>query len=313
MGEHVNSIADTAPEYVYRAPVMPDRKRRDWGRVVDRSLLSVASAVTFGVGNWSIATTLTDAGAPLVAAVGAAGVFDLIALTGSVRVHRLRHTPHRAYGAQVTMLLSVMVSMIVNANHGWSMGGWMVATVLGAVPLAFEIVWTLQHGLMPIRVRRRFRDEVRDMTDRDTHAALFGAVADTVVPTVSLVRDNRDNVVPVGPEVVPTVPDTDSGQLALSAGPDKETAGQGVVPVESAGPDKVVPDSPVPVPVGFTRVRDRVPAVSHPGSMADEVRDLLSAGLSRPDVRSRIAVSRPDSNPDSVRRTVNRIAGEIGS
>jgi hypothetical protein len=295
LGEHMTSMADTPMGYTYRAPVMPGPDDVDWGRIADRTLLAAAAVVTFGVGNWSIASLLVDAGAPRVAAYGAAGVFDLIALSASTRVYRLRLTPHRAIGAQVIMLLSVALSMIVNAAHGWLMGGWKVAVVLGAVPLAFEVVWTLQHGAMPIRVRRRFADEVRNLSDRDTHAALYGAAVVLVPDTAGQDADN-------GPDNRTELVRTRTPVPAIESGP--------------AGQDQDTADQPLSAPVrvrtgqrtGFTRAADRTPDVSGLLSVSDAARELLSAGLSVPDVRARIAVSHPDSKPDSVRRIVRRIA-----
>ncbi len=291
LGRTMTSIADTSFVYRYQAPPMAPRQGSDWGRIADRTLLAAAAVVTFGVGNWSIASLLIDAGAPRVAAYGAAGVFDLIALSASTRVHRLRLTPHRAIGAQVIMLLSVALSMIVNAAHGWLMGGWKVAAVLGAVPLAFEIVWTLQHGAMPIRVRRRFRDDVREMLDRDTHAALFGATVSVSPDTSGQDPDTRTELV----RTRTPVPAIESGP----AGQDPDTAGQPLsAPVRVRTGQRT----------GFTRAADRTPDTNGPVSVSDAARELLSAGLSVPDVRARIAVSHPDSNPDSVRRIVRRIA-----
>jgi hypothetical protein len=291
----MTSMADTPMGYTYRAPAMPDPDGTDWGRIADRTLLTAAAVVTFGVGNWSIASFLIDAGAPQVAACGAAGVFDLIALSASTRVYRLRLTPHRAIGAQVIMLLSVALSMIVNAAHGWLMGGWKVATVLGAVPLAFEIVWTLQHGAMPLRVRRRFAKQVRKLSDRDTHAALYGStvvlVPDTAGQDPDSVPDNRTKLV----RTRTPVPAIESGP----AGQDQDTAGQPLsAPVRVRTGQRT----------GFTSKADRTPDADSPMSASDAARELLSAGLSVSDVRARIALSHPDVKPDSVRRIVRRIA-----
>lgn len=185
--------------FVYTAPDMSVRPGRDWGRITDNAILACASVVTFGVGNWSIATLLHDAGAPWVAACGAAGVFDLIALAASARVYRLRSSPHRALGPMIVMMTAVLTSMVVNAAHGWYMGGWMVAAVLGAVPLAFESVWLMQHGMKPWGVLRHFRTERSDLIRRDAHAALYGMSASVDMS----IRDVRPSATPVR---------TDSGQ-----------------------------------------------------------------------------------------------------
>lgn len=304
------------PRPVYRAPDLPDRARRDWGRIVDRALLGVAGVVTFGVGNWSIATVLHEAGAPGPAAVGAAGVFDLIAVSAAVRVHRLRLTPHRAYGAQLVMLMSLVVSMTVNAAHGWAMGSWTVATVLGAVPLAFEIVWAMQHGMKPWAVRRQFKREARELVRRDVHAALYGMTVDpaptrdtddfptagTAVVTERVTAHRNPpkralsaapvpamtNIVPaMTADTVTGLPDTRSGHADTDTRTVRtgfQSAGQAV----RTGPDKVAVES------------------GQADTVTGLVRELVESGLSADAVKVRVSATFPDSNPETVARVVRR-------
>ena len=303
------------PRPVYRAPDLPDRARRDWGRIVDRALLGVGAVVTFGVGNWSIATVLHEAGAPWVAAVGAAGVFDLIAVSAAVRVHRLRLTPHRAYGAQIVMLLSLVASMVVNAAHGWAMGSWTVATVLGAVPLAFEIPWAMQHGIKPWAVRRQFKTEARELVRRDVHAALYGMIVDPA-PT----RDTDD--FPTAGTAVVTERVTahrNPPKRALSAAP--VPAMTNIVPAMTADTGTEAGTVPAMSPrqsFGFTgtgtvpattrdrsRERDTV-TVTGPGTAIGRARELLAAGTDPATVTDTLVIEFPDRSRESLRGLMNK-------
>lgn len=230
----VNVRADIErTRFVYEAPDMPDRSRRDHGADIDRALLVISGMVTFGVGNWSITTLMRDAGAPWIASIGAAGVFDLIALAASVRVYRLRHTPHKALGPMLVMMTSVLTSMGVNGYHGWVMGGWSVMAVLGAVPLAFESVWLMQHGMKPWAVLWNFKRERRAMIRRDAHAALYGMTsrADMSAADTRTLDVRADIVTDTDTRTADIVADTDTRTVkrtprmrTLSARTDTRTA-----------------------------------------------------------------------------------------
>lgn len=306
------------PGTVYLAPDIAPRKRIDWGQAFDGFLLGVASAITFGVGNWSIATVVHDAGAPVAVAVGAAAAFDFVAVAAAVRVHRLRLTPHRAFAPLLIMVVAVIVSMVVNAAHGYAMGGWMVGAVLGAVPLVFETVWCMNHGIRPWSVRRHFKDEVHAMNRRDVHAALYGMTA------------RLDNLIAVAeadtmPELLSVRPDTRTDGIevaAIESGQADKQADKVTLTrlVSGHDADKQADTVSAPVRTGFQsaasvrtggQADNSADTVSgHADRRTDNlsglVRELVSAGHDADKVRELVSAERPDSNPESVSRVIRR-------
>ncbi len=309
-----SAFPNAFPGTVYVAPDIAPRKRIDWGQAFDGFLLGVASAITFGVGNWSIATVVHDAGAPVAVAVGAAAAFDFVAVAAAVRVHRLRLTPHRAFAPLLIMVVAVIVSMVVNAAHGYAMGGWMVGAVLGAVPLVFETVWCMNHGIRPWSVRRHFKDEVAAMNRRDVHAALHGMTTrlDNLIAVAE--ADTMPELLSVRPDGI-EVAAIESGQADNSA--DKVTLTR---LVSGHDADKQADKVSAPVRTGFqsavsVRTGGHADTVSgHAGGQADRrpdnlsglVRELVSAGHDADKVRELVSAERPDSNPESVSRVIRR-------
>lgn len=160
---------DATPRTGVRTVTVPDRpapKGLSAEKVYD-VLLWVLGLVGATVSGWSIATMLhDDGGMQWGFAVLGVGVYDLLAFMSGLMVYIRRAEPHRAVGAQAIMLLAIGGSAYVNYMHGRQIGGDLVALVLGAAPVVFEVAFAMRHNVMsvvcsilyPGAVWRRYKD-----------------------------------------------------------------------------------------------------------------------------------------------------------
>jgi hypothetical protein len=149
-------------------PEMPTRGSPDAEKIYD-FLLIVLGLIGAAVSGWSIATLLhDDGGMPWYLAYLGVGVYDLLAFMSGLMVYIRRAEPHRAVGAQAIMLVAIGGSAYVNYMHGRQIGGALVALILGAAPVVFEVAFAMRHNvlsvvtsiLFPGAMWRRYRDGV---------------------------------------------------------------------------------------------------------------------------------------------------------
>jgi hypothetical protein len=134
-------------------PVKPPKVRRPITETAPGLLLFVLAVTALVVSGWSMATLLHDqASAPWWVASLGVGVFDVLALQAALLVKARRDDPWKAAGAQCVMILSVISSMVVNGAHGWSLGGWTTAMVLGAAPVTFEVAFAIKYRTLTVLI-----------------------------------------------------------------------------------------------------------------------------------------------------------------
>lgn len=141
-------------------PALPTRapSAREPALKVYDILLAVLGVVGAAVSGWSIATLLHDEGGmPWYLAGLGVGVYDLLAFMAGLMVYIRRHEPHRAVGAQVLMLAAVAGSAYVNYMHGRQIGGDLVALLLGAAPVVFEVAFAMRHNVLTLVTAVLFR------------------------------------------------------------------------------------------------------------------------------------------------------------
>ncbi|MFD6879723.1 MULTISPECIES: hypothetical protein [unclassified Streptomyces] len=135
-------------------PEMPNRSRRPLVQTVADVAIGVLCVAGMVISAWSLTHLMTQAHVPTPVAVLAFAVLDLPAIVAGLMVYERRHQPHTAAGAQLVLLLAVALSAAVSATHGATMdgGSWMVAVVLGAAPVAFEVAFALRHRSFAVLV-----------------------------------------------------------------------------------------------------------------------------------------------------------------
>lgn len=134
-------------------PELPTRtpSAREPALKIYDNLLGVLGVVGTAVSGWSIATLLhEEGGMPWYLAGLGVGVYDLLAFMAGLMVYIRRHEPHRAVGAQVLMLAAVAGSAYVNYMHGRQIGGDLVALLLGAAPVVFEVAFAMRHNVLTL-------------------------------------------------------------------------------------------------------------------------------------------------------------------
>lgn len=171
-------------------PVRPTRPAGPGTAVVIYDLLLVVlGMVGAAVSGWSIATLLHDAGGmPWMFAYLGVGVYDLLAFMAGLMVYIRRDEPHRAVGAQVLMMTAVAGSAYVNYMHGMQLSGNLVALVLGAAPVTFEVGFAMRHNvlslvtaiLFPRAMWRRYRDGVWIKLHTGSLPAVSGSPAEAL-------------------------------------------------------------------------------------------------------------------------------------
>lgn len=155
--------SETTPRAGVRTVVVPELptrapSAREPALKIYDSLLGVLGTVGTAVSAWSIATLLHDEGGmPWYLACLGVGVYDLLAFMAGLMVYIRRHEPHRAVGAQVLMLAAVAGSAYVNYMHGRQIGGDLVALLLGAAPVVFEVAFAMRHNVMTLVTAALFR------------------------------------------------------------------------------------------------------------------------------------------------------------
>lgn len=150
--------------YVPDMPAKPDRTPSSIARDV---IVWGLGVVSFGLSGWSLTTLLMSVGTPLAFALLGVGVFDLLALLAALQVYEQRNEPHKGAGARLVMLLALLASSVVNANHGREMGGWPTAVVFGGAPLVFEIGFEIRHRSLTGLIWVLFFKEAKDALKRD--------------------------------------------------------------------------------------------------------------------------------------------------
>jgi hypothetical protein len=132
-------------------PRRPDKAGRPWAEVVYDLLLWVLGIVSALVSGWSITTLLhTDGSMPWGFAWLGVGVYDLLAFMSGLMVYIRRREPHRAVGPQLLLFAALAGSAYVNYVHGLRLGGTLVALLLGAAPVTFEIAFAMRHNVMSL-------------------------------------------------------------------------------------------------------------------------------------------------------------------
>ncbi|MEU8779965.1 hypothetical protein [Streptomyces sp. NPDC048606] len=158
------------PATAARIPAMPAPNRRAFVSTVADAAIGILCVAGMAISAWSLTHLMTAAHVPTPVAVLAFLVLDLPAIVAGLMVYERRHQPHTAAGAQLVLLLAVGLSAAVSATHGATMegGSWMVAVVLGAAPVAFEVAFALRHRSFAVLVwvlwgqhaRRAMRQDV---------------------------------------------------------------------------------------------------------------------------------------------------------
>lgn len=171
--------------YVPDMPTKPERTASDNAR---DAIVWGLGAVSFGLSGWSLTTLLMSVGTPFMFALLGVGVFDLLALLAALQVYERRNEPHKGAGARLVMLLALIASSVVNANHGLEMGGWPTAVVFGGAPLVFEIGFEIRHRSLTGLIWVLFFKEAKDALKRDA----WVRIAPATEP-------------PTGPQEVPAV------------------------------------------------------------------------------------------------------------
>lgn len=148
-------------------PVKPQKVRKPVTDTLIDLFMAVLAVATLGVSGWSLGTLLHDVGAPWLFAWAGVGVFDVPALIAALLVHQRRADPWQALGAYVWMTLSLVASAVVNGAHGAALGGWPVAMILGAAPLAFDVMFSIRYRVMIGMVWLVFRKQAWSRLKQD--------------------------------------------------------------------------------------------------------------------------------------------------
>lgn len=202
--------------YVPDMPATPERTASSIARDV---IVWALGLVSFGLSGWSLTTLLMSVGTPFVFALLGVGVFDLLALLAALQVYERRHEPHKGAGARLVMMLALLASSVVNANHGYAMGGWPTAVVFGAAPLVFEIGFEIRHRSLTGLIWVLFFREAREALKRDAWVRIAPVTAPPSGPgdlpvSIGLERADQHALTPQeelarpqGKELAPVAPE----------------------------------------------------------------------------------------------------------
>lgn len=196
-------------------PALPERPAspgKEGALKIYDTLLVVMGIVGAAVSGWSIATLLhDDGGMPWEFAGLGVGVYDLLAFMAGLMVYIRRHEPHRAVGAQVLMALAVGGSAYVNYMHGIRLNGVLVALLLGAAPVSFEIAFAMRHNvltvttaiLFPRAMWRRYKEGVWIKLHTGSLPAHSGTASGSLPEAGAQVPEAAEPEVEALPEALP--------------------------------------------------------------------------------------------------------------
>jgi hypothetical protein len=138
-----------------------------------------------------------------VASLGV-GVFDVLALQAALLVKARAGDPWKAAGAQIVMVLSVLSSSAVNGAHGWMLGGWTTAVVLGAAPVTFEVAFAIKYRTLTALIWILF---ARESMTRLKHEAWSRIALPDVPDPVSGTVERDPDPIRIPPEQSGPVPE----------------------------------------------------------------------------------------------------------
>lgn len=170
---------------------MPAKTRRTGTDATTSLIMVLLGLATLAVTGWSMTTLLHDvAGAPWWVAGLGVGVFDLLALQAALLVKARHGQPWKAAGAQLVMIVAVAVSAAVNGFHGWQLGGWPVAVVLGAAPMSFEVAFAIKHRTLTVLAWLLFGKQTMRRLREDTWVTVAHPVPDSGIRIPAQVPDS---------------------------------------------------------------------------------------------------------------------------